>query len=86
MVEEYWYDKNFNEFFLWGKRRQRHEKTKEWSNFILFFQNCLVGHILKKSTHPLLGAWSFLVHIRFTPSEGPKDFVNWFFKKSDHGR
>ena len=32
----------------------------------------LFEHISKKSTHPLLGAWSILlVHIRFTPSEGP---------------
>ena len=26
-----------------------------------------------------------LVHIWFTPSEGSKGFVNWIFKKSDHG-
>ena len=33
-------------------------------------------------------AWSvLLVHIRFTPSEGPKGFINCFLsKKSDHGR
>jgi hypothetical protein len=44
-------------------------------------------HILKKSAHSLLGAWlTLLVHIRFTPSEGPKGFVNLFFKKSDHGK
>ena len=42
-------------------------------------------HILKKSAHSLIDAWSFLlIHIRFTPSKRPKDFVNWFFKKSDH--
>jgi hypothetical protein len=26
-----------------------------------------------------------LVHVWFTPSEGPKGFVNWFLKKSDYG-
>ena len=35
----------------------------------------LFGHMLKKSTHLLFGAWSFLlVHIWLTPSEGPKGF------------
>ena len=30
--------------------------------------------------------WSFLlVDMRFTPSEGPKDFVNYFLRKLDHG-
>ena len=38
-------------------------------------------YIQKQATHSLFGAWSFLllIHIRFTPSEGPKDFVNVFF-------
>ena len=32
-----------------------------------------------------LGAWSFLlVHIRFTPTEGTKGFVNYIFKKSEN--
>ena len=26
-----------------------------------------------------------IVHIWFTPSEGPKGFMNYFLKKSDHG-
>jgi hypothetical protein len=51
-----------------------------------FFLNFLFGHILKESTHSFFGAWSFpLAHIWFTPSEGPKGFVNWYFGKSDHG-
>ena len=36
-----------------------------------------VIYIFFKSTHLFFGAWSFLlVHIRFTPIKGPKDFVN----------
>jgi hypothetical protein len=35
----------------------------------------LVGHILKKSTHPLLDAWSLLlIYVQFTPTQGPKAF------------
>ena len=59
---------------------------REWSNLNFFSNTILFGHILKKSTNSLFGAWWFLlVHIRFTPNEKPKDFVNWLFKKSDHG-
>ena len=51
----------------------------------LFSKSAPFGHILNKSTQSLFGAWSFLlVHIRFTPSEGPESFVNWSYKKSDH--
>ena len=33
---------------------------------------------IKKLTHLIVGAWSFLlVHTRFPPSEGPKGFVNF---------
>ena len=36
-------------------------------------KTALFEHILKKSTHPLFGAWSLLlVHVRFTPSQGHK--------------
>jgi hypothetical protein len=40
-----------------------------------------------KRAHSFFGAWSFLlVHIRFTPSEGPHSFVKCFFPpKSNHG-
>ena len=64
-----------------GKRRWRWENVKvEFS----FLKTTLFGHMLKnKSAHSFVGAWSFLlIHIWFTPSEGLKDFVNWFFKKS----
>ena len=66
---------------LWGredeaKRRQRNGQT--WFFFLL--KTALFGHILKESAHSLFGAWSFLlVHIRFTPSERPEDFVKRFF-------
>ena len=50
-----------------------------------FSKVSLFGHTLKDSAHPFFGAWSFLlVHIRFTPSGGPKGFVNCTFKKSNH--
>ena len=81
------YYKKLMFFFGGGKRRWRQEKAREWSklNFI-FFKTAPIGHILKKSTNFLFGAWSFLlVHIWLTPSEGPKGFVNWFGKKSNHG-
>ena len=63
------------------KTSETQEKRREWSNlilFIFFFQKCpFWTYFKKKSAHSLFGAWSlFLVHIRFTPSEGPKDFVN----------
>lgn len=50
---------------------------KEWSN-LNFPGIFLFEHILKKiATYSLFGAWSFiLVHIRFSPSEGPGGFVN----------
>jgi hypothetical protein len=37
------------------------------------FPNTIISkHILKKSAHPLFGAWSLLlVHVQFTPSQGP---------------
>jgi hypothetical protein len=54
-------------------------KTREDKKMVkldFFFQNYLYGHISKKSTHSLFGAWSFLlVHIWFTPSEGCKIFI-----------
>ena len=36
----------------------------------------------KKPARSLFGAWSFpLVHIQFTPSEEPKEFIKLFFKE-----
>ena len=40
-----------------------------------FFQHILER---KKSTHPIFGAWSpLLVHVWFTPSQGPKGFLKY---------
>ena len=42
------------------------------------------GRILEKMNTFTYGTWSFLlIHIWFTPSEGPKGFVNLFLKKLD---
>ena len=55
-------------------------KTRENKRMVkleFFSQTALFGHILRKTAHSLFGAWSFLlVHIQFTPSKGPKGFVN----------
>jgi hypothetical protein len=64
----------------------REDKRLVKLEIYFIFKYALFGHILKKSTPSFLNAWSFLlVHIRFTPNEEPKDFVNWFFfKESNH--
>ena len=52
----------------------------ELSNYPLW------AYLKKKINTFTFDAWPFmLLHIWFTPSEGPKDFVNRFFKKSDCG-
>ena len=72
---------------FFGKRRWR--LTFKWSNLIFdFSQNCPFWAYVQNNMHI-----HFLVHGHsywsmfslITPSEGPKSFVNWFFKKSDHG-
>ena len=87
--KNYSYNKILMNFF-WGlKREQRHDKTREWSNlfFLSFFPKLPFLDILKKLSRSLIVAWSFLfVHIRITPSKGPKNFVKWLFKKSDDGK
>ena len=61
-------------------------KTRKWLN-LFFFQNYFCKHILKTSTCSCFDAWLYLlVHIQFTPSEGPNNFVNLLLKKSDHGK
>ena len=46
-------------------------------DLFIFYKTALLEHILKKNSTFTFGAWSFvLAHIRFTPSEGPKGFVN----------
>ena len=65
--------------FFGGREDEDKRRQKEWSN-LSFSKSDLFGHILKRSAHSLFGAWSFLlIHIRFTPSEGPKGFVICLF-------
>ena len=61
-----------------GEEKTKIRKDQRMVKLDFFsFKTILFGHILKMSTRSLFGAWSFLlVHIRFTPSEGPKGFVN----------
>jgi hypothetical protein len=63
------------------KTSEAQETTREWSN-LNFLQNCpFWAYIKKKSAHSLFGARSFfLVHIRFTPSKGPKAFKTNFLR------
>ena len=69
---------------FWGKRRWK-TRGGQMIKLCLFFQNCHFWAYIKKISTFTFGArLVLLVHIRFTPSEGPKGFVNWFFKKSDH--
>ena len=88
MAKKYRYNKFLMNFFVGrkehkDKRRQKNGQT--WTFFLS--KTVLLRHILKKSARSLFGARSFLlIHIRPTPSERPKNFVNWFFfKKPDHG-
>ena len=93
MAKKCCYNKIWMKYFFLGRRGWRQEKTREWSNLILFpFKTAFFWHILKKISTFTFGAWSFLlVHLWFTPSEEPKGFVKliFFIKikpwKSDHG-
>ena len=67
-----------------NKKVKRSEVKKREGNGPTWISNCHFRAYIKKSAHSLFGAWSFLfIHIRFTPSERPKNFVNWFFRQSD---
>ena len=60
-------------FFGEEKMKTREDNKRVKLDF--FFKTPFFGHIFKKSSHPLFGAWSFLlVQIRFTPNKGSKDF------------
>ena len=56
--------------------REEGKKVKHEENS----QKFLFGHILKKrSIYTLFGAWSLLlIHVQFTPSQGPKAFKTIF--------
>ena len=75
-------------FFYWKKVKRSEDKRRQENGltWIYFSTIPFLGIYMKKSAHPLFGAWLFLlVHIQCTPNEEPKGFVNWFFEKSDHG-
>jgi hypothetical protein len=60
-------------FFMWEKKMKTKEVELIIKIDIYFSKTTIFGHILKKSTNSFFGAWLFLlVHIRCTPSEGPK--------------
>ena len=59
------------------KPKRRQENGQTW----FFLKIVLSGHVLKKSAPSLFGASSFfLVHIWFTPNEGPKAFNTNFLR------
>ena len=80
-------------WIFWGrevedKRRQKNGQTL----FYFIFKNILFGHVFKKSTHSLFGAWSLLlVHIRSVYTcWGAQRLCKSVFQetrpwKSDHG-
>ena len=58
--------------FFGGREDEDKRRQKNYLTWI-FFKTALFRLTLKTSAHSLFGAWSFLlVHIRITPSEGPK--------------
>ena len=64
-----------------GRREDEDKRRQENGQTCIFFlqiKTAVFRLILKKkSTQSLFDAWSFLlVHIRFSPSEEPKNFVN----------
>ena len=76
-------------FFLGGVRVDEDKKEdKRIVKLEFIFKAAFFGHTHThtytqyKSTHSLFGARSFfLIHIRFTPSEEPKNCINWFFER-----
>jgi hypothetical protein len=85
-----WQRNNVKITFAWnifqGKEDNDKRRQENGQTWIFFSKIALFEHTLKNSTHPLLSAWSILsVHIRFTPSEEPKNFINWLFETMDIG-
>ena len=75
MTEKCCYNKILMKFLL---RSEEKWNGQTWC-FLFSFQYCPFWAYIKKKAHPLFGAWSFLlICIRFTPSEGPKGFINWY--------
>jgi hypothetical protein len=60
--------------------KTREDKRMIRLDFLFFFQKCPFEHIFRKINTFTFGTWSFLlIHIRFTPSEGPKDPLFFLF-------
>ena len=81
------YDRICDEFFYGGEKEIKTRGDQRMAKLLNFFSRLSFLDICwNKRAQSLFGAWPFLlVHIRFTPSERPKDFVNWLLKKLDHG-
>ena len=69
-------------FYLGGGGREYEDKRRQTFSVILAFYfiflktTFFLGRTSKELAHLFFGTWTFLlVHIWFTPSEGPKDFV-----------
>ena len=76
MAKEYCYNNNKPIKILFGEEKMKTREDKRMVEFE-FFQNFPFWTYSKKINAFTFGAWSFLVvHIRFTPSERPKGFVN----------
>ena len=77
MAEKYYYNKNLT--ILLGEEKMKTSEDKRMVKLEFFFKTASFGHILKKSAQLFFDAWSLLwVHVRFTLSEGPKNFVIFF--------
>jgi hypothetical protein len=95
MAKKCYYNKLIMIFF---RGREDEDKIMVKHDFFFKMANFWTYIRRKKSTHSLFGPWSFLlIHIRFTPSEGPNGFVIGFFfgrswtievgpHKLDHGK
>ena len=66
-------------------KRREGKKRGEGKTWRKGTQICPFGHIIQRSAHPLLGAWSlFLVNVQFTSSDEPKSLKITFSHKSYH--
>ena len=62
--------------FFNGEEKMKAREVKTWSNLIFILELPFQTYI-KQIITSTFDAWLFLLlHIRFTPSEGPKDFIN----------
>jgi hypothetical protein len=63
-----------------GEEKMKTSKHKTMVKLVVSFKNCHFLTYVKKEINIFicfLGAWLFLlIHVQFTPSERPKNFVN----------